>query len=160
MLLLQRSGASDCQLPTQQRPKHGTRAGKWRGSADVSGVSVEPATQESPASCEASSIEIMEISTVLVGPSTPFIKTVYIADKPFRMLIDSGASHCILKDGALDTSQMSIIQVSARGFDGGAQQRLVPGTLVTRVYLCNIDLMKHLSAPSVRVMLQQESRSI
>ncbi|OWZ17136.1 hypothetical protein PHMEG_0008962 [Phytophthora megakarya] len=42
------------------------------------------------------------------------------------MLIDSGASHCILKDGALDTSQLPIIHVSARGFDGGAQQRIVP----------------------------------
>ncbi|GMF21957.1 unnamed protein product [Phytophthora lilii] len=42
------------------------------------------------------------------------------------MLIDSGASHCILKDGVLDTSQMQVIQVSARGFDGSVQQRLVP----------------------------------
>ncbi|POM60494.1 hypothetical protein PHPALM_30651 [Phytophthora palmivora] len=99
---------------------------KWCGSADVSGVSVEPATQKSPLSTEPSSIEIMELSTVSAGPSIPFIKTVYIADKPFRMLIDSGASHCILKDGSLNTSQMPVIQVSARGFDGGAQQRLVP----------------------------------
>ncbi|GMF15635.1 unnamed protein product [Phytophthora fragariaefolia] len=62
----------------------------------------------------------------LARRTTPFIKTVYIADKPLRMLIDSGASHCILKDGVMDTTQMPIIQVSARGFDGGAQQRLVP----------------------------------
>ncbi|GMG14573.1 unnamed protein product [Phytophthora fragariaefolia] len=73
-----------------------------------------------------SSFEIMELSTVSVGPSTPFLTTVFISDKPFRMLIDSGSSRCIVKDGVMGTSQMSIIQVSACGFDGGTQQRLVP----------------------------------
>ncbi|GMF29167.1 unnamed protein product [Phytophthora fragariaefolia] len=62
----------------------------------------------------------MELSTLQAGSST-LIKTVYIADKPLRMLIDSGASPCILKDGVMDTTQMPMIQVSARGFYGGAQ---------------------------------------
>ncbi|GMF59909.1 unnamed protein product [Phytophthora fragariaefolia] len=68
----------------------------------------------------------MELSTLQAGSSPPFIKTVYIADKPLRILIDSGAPHRILKDGVIDTTCMPIIQVSPRGFDGGAQQRLVP----------------------------------
>ncbi|GMF46635.1 unnamed protein product [Phytophthora fragariaefolia] len=73
----------------------------------------------------------MELLTLQTGSSTPFIKTVYIADKPLRKLIDSGASHCILKAGVMDTTHMPTIQVSARGFDGGAQQRLVPSLELT-----------------------------
>ncbi|OWZ20061.1 hypothetical protein PHMEG_0005583 [Phytophthora megakarya] len=117
-----KKGGSYCQQSAQKQPG----AEKWRGSADVSGVSVDPTTEESPTTSDTFSIEIMELSTVSVDSSTPFIKTVAKANKKCRMLIGSGASHCILKDGVMDTSHMKIIQVAARGFDGGTQQRLVP----------------------------------
>ncbi|OWY92939.1 hypothetical protein PHMEG_00037843 [Phytophthora megakarya] len=65
VLLLQRGGIV---LPTARA--EATRTGKWRGSADVSGVSVELTTEESPTTSDTSSIEIMELSTVSVYSST------------------------------------------------------------------------------------------
>ncbi|POM64423.1 Retrotransposable element, partial [Phytophthora palmivora] len=40
----------------------------------------------------------MKLSTLDTGPSTPFIKTVYIADKPLRMLIDSELSEVTFEE--------------------------------------------------------------
>lgn len=77
-------------------------------------------------------IEMAEMSTTemsvtprAVTSTSPFLVKVMIQDRECSMLIDSGASHCVLSGRGFDTSRMEKLNLVARGFDGRTQQRTV-----------------------------------
>lgn len=73
-------------------------------------------------------VELAEMSMLVVSstPSTPILKKVQISGRECLMLIDSGASHCLLSGRGFDTSVMPTTTLVARGFDGQGQRRTVP----------------------------------
>ncbi|KAF4033645.1 putative CCHC-type domain-containing protein [Phytophthora infestans] len=69
----------------------------------------------------------MSVTPRSVSASNTFLQTVRILGRDCSMLINSGASHCVWASGrGFDTSAMSTTMLVARGFDGRAQQRVVP----------------------------------